>query len=103
MGIRDLVSERLDLVAVSSVYETDPVGGPEQGAYLNAVIVADTTLELLELLANAIDAERAGSRVRAERWGPRSLVVYGLRISDLVTNDPVPTLPHPRAHLRGFV
>ena len=103
LGIRDLVSEGLDLVAVSSVYETDPVGGPEQGAYLNAVIVVDTALEPLEVLAKAFHAEAAQNRVRAERWGPRTLDVDVLSIADLVSDDPVLTLPHPRAHLRGFV
>ena len=103
LGIRDLVSEGVELVAVSSVYETDPVGGPDQGAYLNAVVVVDTTLEPLELLARAFDAEAAQNRVRAERWGPRTLDVDVLSIADLVSDDPVLTLPHPRAHLRAFV
>ena len=102
-GIRDLVSEGVDLVAASSVYETDPVGGPEQGAYLNAVIVVETTLQPLELLARAGQAEAAQRRVRAERWGPRTLDVDVLSIADLVSDDPVLTLPHPRAHQRGFV
>ncbi len=103
LGIRDLVSDGVLLVGVSSVYETDPVGGPEQGAYLNAVIVVETTLEPLELLAKAFHAEAAQHRVRAERWGPRTLDVDVLAISDLVSDDPVLTLPHPRAHVRGFV
>jgi 2-amino-4-hydroxy-6-hydroxymethyldihydropteridine diphosphokinase len=103
LGIRDLVSDGVDLIAVSSVYETDPVGGPDQGAYLNAVIVVETTLEPPELLARAQGAEAAQHRVRAERWGPRTLDVDVLSISDLVSDDPVLTLPHPRAHQRGFV
>jgi 2-amino-4-hydroxy-6-hydroxymethyldihydropteridine diphosphokinase len=103
LGIRDLVSDGVDLLEVSSVYETDPVGGPEQGAYLNAVIVVRTTLDPLELLARAHEAEAAQHRVRAERWGPRTLDVDVLSISDLVSDDPVLTLPHPRAHERAFV
>jgi 2-amino-4-hydroxy-6-hydroxymethyldihydropteridine diphosphokinase len=102
-GIRDLVSEVIELVAVSSVYETDPVGGPKQGAYLNAVIVVETTLEPLELLARAHRAEAAQNRVRVERWGPRTLDVDVLSVAELVSDDPVLTLPHPRAHERGFV
>ena len=67
------------------------------------MIVVDTTLEPLELLARAAGAEAAQDRVRAERWGPRTLDVDVLSIADLVSDDPVLTLPHPRAHLRGFV
>ncbi|WP_304455694.1 2-amino-4-hydroxy-6-hydroxymethyldihydropteridine diphosphokinase [Nocardiopsis sp. YSL2] len=90
-------------VAVSPVYETAPVGGPEQGAYLNAVLVVDTGQDPLELLRRARAAERAFDRVREVRWGPRTLDVDVIAFGDVRSEDPELTLPHPRAHLRAFV
>ncbi|GAT70330.1 2-amino-4-hydroxy-6-hydroxymethyldihydropteridine diphosphokinase [Planomonospora sp. ID91781] len=93
----------LDLVAVSPVYETDPVGGPEQGPYLNAVAVAETSLTPRELLARAQETENAFGRVRTERWGARTLDVDLISVGEVVSGDPELTLPHPRAHERAFV
>ena len=88
---------------VSPVYETAPVGGPAQPEYLNAVLVAATTLSAHAVLQRCQKAESALGRVRTERWGPRTLdvdvIVYGTEVSD----DPELTLPHPRAHERAFV
>jgi 2-amino-4-hydroxy-6-hydroxymethyldihydropteridine diphosphokinase len=90
-------------VAVSPVYQTAPVGGPEQPEYYNAVLIAWTTLSAGTLLDRCHGVEAAFGRVRDEIWGPRTLdldlIVYG----DVVSADPELTLPHPRAHLRGFV
>lgn len=93
----------LDFVAVSPVYETDPVGGPEQGPYLNAVVIADSSLEPRTLLERAESVETAFGRVRAERWGARTLDVDLIMVGDVVSDDPDLTLPHPRAHERAFV
>ncbi|MFE1102953.1 2-amino-4-hydroxy-6-hydroxymethyldihydropteridine diphosphokinase [Nocardiopsis alba] len=90
-------------VALSPVYETAPVGGPEQGAFLNVVLVVDTPGTARGLLERAQDAERAFERVREVRWGPRTLDVDVIAFGDTVDDDPVLTLPHPRAHLRAFV
>lgn len=91
------------LVALAPVYETAPVGGPEQGAYLNTVVVVDTDGTPGELLERAQAAERAFDRVREVRWGPRTLDVDVIAFGDVRSDDPVLTLPHPRAHLRAFV
>ncbi|TAK70172.1 MAG: 2-amino-4-hydroxy-6-hydroxymethyldihydropteridine diphosphokinase [Actinomycetota bacterium] len=91
------------LVAISDVVETDPVGGPAQPAYLNAVVVADVDVAPSALLAIAHSAEQAARRTREVRWGPRTLDVDILAVGDVVSDDPVLTLPHPRAHERGFV
>ncbi|MFI6509588.1 2-amino-4-hydroxy-6-hydroxymethyldihydropteridine diphosphokinase [Streptosporangium sp. NPDC050855] len=93
----------LTFVAVSPVYETDPVGGPEQGAYLNAVVIADSGLEPRSLLDRAQSVENAFGRVRVERWGARTLDVDLITVGDVVMDDPDLTLPHPRAHERAFV
>jgi 2-amino-4-hydroxy-6-hydroxymethyldihydropteridine diphosphokinase len=90
-------------VQVSPVYETAPFGGPAQPEYLNAVLVAATTLSARAVLDRCQEAENALGRVRTERWGPRTLdvdvIVYGTEVSD----DPELTLPHPRAYERAFV
>ncbi|MFF3441624.1 2-amino-4-hydroxy-6-hydroxymethyldihydropteridine diphosphokinase [Streptosporangium sp. NPDC002721] len=93
----------LTFVAVSPVYETDPVGGPEQGAYLNAVVIAESALEPRELLDRAQGVENAFGRVRVERWGARTLDVDLITVGDVAMDDPDLTLPHPRAHERAFV
>ncbi len=93
----------VDLVAVSRVYETAPVGGPPQDAYLNAVVALDTALEPHTLLALAQRIERDAHRVRIERWGPRTLDVDVLMYDEVRMDDPDLTLPHPRMRERGFV
>ncbi|MEV4181359.1 2-amino-4-hydroxy-6-hydroxymethyldihydropteridine diphosphokinase [Streptosporangium canum] len=93
----------LEFVAVSPVYETDPFGGPEQGPYLNAVVIAQSILEPRALLDRAQGVENAFGRVRGERWGARTLDVDLITVGDVVSDDPELTLPHPRAHERAFV
>jgi 2-amino-4-hydroxy-6-hydroxymethyldihydropteridine diphosphokinase len=93
----------LALVALSPVYETVPVGGPPQPEYLNAVLIADTTLPPADLLRRGQAAEAAFGRVRQEVWGPRTLDVDVIVYGDVVSDDPELTLPHPRARERAFV
>ena len=91
------------VAAVSRVYETAPVGGPPQDAYLNAVVAVDTELAPDVLLALAQQMERAAARVRGARWGPRTLDVDILLYGDLRIDTPELTVPHPRMWERGFV
>lgn len=93
----------LSLGAVSAVYRTAPVGGPEQPDYLNAVVVGETTLDPLALLTATQGVERAHHRVRDVRWGPRTLDVDVLALGDEVVDEPTLQVPHPRAHERAFV
>jgi 2-amino-4-hydroxy-6-hydroxymethyldihydropteridine diphosphokinase len=90
-------------VAVSSVYETDPVGGPEQGPYLNAVLVVETSLQPRMLLERALAVEDAFGRVRDVPLGPRTLDVDLLAVGTTSLDDPDLQLPHPRLHERAFV
>jgi 2-amino-4-hydroxy-6-hydroxymethyldihydropteridine diphosphokinase len=96
-------TEGIEVVAWSSVYETDPVGGPVQDDYLNAVVEVDTTLTPHELLAVCGRLERAAHRVRLERWGPRTLDVDVLLAGDLVVATDDLEVPHPRMWERTFV
>lgn len=98
----DRLARAVDRVRVSPVYETEPVGGPPQGAYLNAVLTGVAGAEV-DLLAVALDAERAAGRIRTVRWGPRTLDVDVVAVDGLVRPGPDLILPHPRAHLRAFV
>lgn len=93
----------LRLGAVSAVYRTAPVGGPEQPDYLNAVVVGETTLDPLALLTATQGVERAHHRVRDVRWGPRTLDVDVIALGDEVVDEPTLQVPHPRAHERAFV
>ena len=91
------------VVAASPVYETAPVGGPRQPDYLNAVLLAQTTLAPRDLLAELHTVEAAFDRVRLIRWGPRTLDIDIITYEGRLSDDPELTLPHPRAHERAFV
>jgi 2-amino-4-hydroxy-6-hydroxymethyldihydropteridine diphosphokinase len=93
----------LEFVAMSPVYETAPVGGPEQPDFLNIVVIADTRLTPETLLERVLSIEDAMDRVRTARWGPRTLDIDIVRFGDVASADPALTLPHPRAHERAFV
>lgn len=93
----------LRVVGVSPVYETDPVGGPDQPDYLNAVVVAEGRLSARTLLERAQAVENAFGRVREERWGPRTLDVDVVAVGDLEVREPDLEVPHPRAVERAFV
>jgi 2-amino-4-hydroxy-6-hydroxymethyldihydropteridine diphosphokinase len=96
-------ADGVDVVEVSRVYETEPIGGPPQDPYLNAVLAIETELDPYALLALAQQIERDAQRVRAERWGPRTLDIDVLLYDDVRLDDPDLTLPHPRIWERGFV
>jgi 2-amino-4-hydroxy-6-hydroxymethyldihydropteridine diphosphokinase len=89
--------------SVSPVFETEPVGGPEQGAYLNAVAVVKTILSPEQFLAATQAIELEQNRERNERWGPRTLDIDLLAMDNEVRSTPELELPHPRAHERTFV
>jgi 2-amino-4-hydroxy-6-hydroxymethyldihydropteridine diphosphokinase len=94
---------QVEISAVSRVYETDPVGGPVQDDYLNAVVEIRTTLAPEDLLDLAQLLEAVAQRARKERWGPRTLDVDILLYDDLQQDDERLTIPHPRMSERGFV
>lgn len=103
--LRDAVASLGPMVRrVSPVYETEPVGGPPgQGPYLNIVVEIDTDLTPRELLAVCHRLEAAAGRVRAERWGPRTLDVDILLIDGVTVDEADLIVPHPRMWERRFV
>lgn len=105
-SVLDALGDRVR--AVSPVYQTAPWGGVEQGTFLNAVVIAeDPELDGPGWLELANQAERAADRVRDRKWGPRTLDVDLVSVSDgaikVLSRSEELTLPHPLAHLRAFV
>jgi 2-amino-4-hydroxy-6-hydroxymethyldihydropteridine diphosphokinase len=101
--ISEAIDSLVGVVAVSPVYETDPVGGPAQEPFLNVVVELETALTPRELLGIAHRLESAAGRVRAEHWGPRTLDVDILLVGDLEVDEPDLVVPHPRMWDRRFV
>jgi 2-amino-4-hydroxy-6-hydroxymethyldihydropteridine diphosphokinase len=103
--LRDAVDSLgpVGLLAVSPVYETEPVGGPEQGPFLNLVVELDTDRSPHDLLGVCLRLESAAGRVREAHWGPRTLDVDVLWIDGVTVDDPDLVVPHPRLWERRFV
>jgi 2-amino-4-hydroxy-6-hydroxymethyldihydropteridine diphosphokinase len=101
--VEGLAGRGLRITARSSVYETEPVGGPAQGSYLNAVVQAETEMDARGVLASCLDVERDVGRVRGLRNAPRTLDLDLLLYGDLVVHTRGLTVPHPRMHERRFV
>ncbi|MDI3508134.1 MAG: 2-amino-4-hydroxy-6-hydroxymethyldihydropteridine diphosphokinase [Clostridiales bacterium] len=95
--------EAIKIVKVSSTYNTAPVGYTDQVDFLNAAVAIDTTLSPRELLAACLDIEQRLGRVRTIRWGPRTIDIDIIFYDDLIIDDGILTVPHPRMHERGFV
>lgn len=90
--------------AISPVYETDPVGGPDdQGPYLNLVVELETRMNPFELLECCRRIEQGAGRERKVRWGPRTLDVDVLLYDDVSIGSEELTIPHPRMWERRFV
>jgi 2-amino-4-hydroxy-6-hydroxymethyldihydropteridine diphosphokinase len=103
-SLRQAVSSLPDVVAVSPVYETEPVGGPPgQRPYLNLVVELATERTPRELLELGGRLEVAAGRVRAERWGPRPLDVDVLLVGGQTVDETDLVVPHPRMWDRRFV
>lgn len=98
-----LLGEATHLIAVSSFYSTQPVGGPPQPDYVNAVCIIDSELPALELLHLLQGIEKSMGRVRPEHWGPRIIDLDLISYGAILHKDEELTLPHPYAHERRFV
>ncbi len=118
LGLGSNVGERLDHLqaavdrlhadrgirvdAVSSVYESAPVGGPDQGPYLNIAVRVATRHGARALLASCQAVEAAGGRERTVRWGPRTIDVDILLYDGRVVRSRRLQVPHPRLTERAF-
>lgn len=97
------LSEVIRVDAISTFIETDPVGGPEQPDYLNAVLIGDCNRQPEELLQLLLQIESRLGRVRDVKWGPRTLDLDLIVAGDLFIDSEELQIPHPRAHERAFV
>ena len=92
------------LVAVSSLYASDPLGPADQPRYNNAVAALDTSLSPLQMLDALQAIEQAQGRERkTERWGPRTLDLDILLFGERLLDEPRLTIPHYHLHARAFV
>ncbi len=101
----ELLAERpgVEVVAVSSFRETDPVGYLDQPRFLNGAAALDTSLDPHALLAVLLEVERELGRTReGPRFGPRTVDLDLLLVNGVVLDEPELTLPHPRLHERAF-
>ena len=99
----ELLKQATDVTAISSLYETAPVGGPEQDNYINAVVTLESDLPAADLLSLLHGIEKSMGRVRDERWGPRVIDLDLIQYGALLSKSEELILPHPRAHERRFV
>jgi len=95
--------EQINVEAVSSVYETGPVGVLDQPDFLNAVVQVETSLTAQALLDALLETELFFGRKRLKKWGPRILDLDVLLFGEAVIDEPGLTVPHPYLHVRGFV
>ena len=93
----------IEITHLSTNHETNPVGGPEQPKYLNAILIAETQLDPQELLISMLEIENKLGRKREIHWGPRTIDLDLIVVGDEVVVSDVLVLPHPRAHERKFV
>ena len=92
-----------DVIHISSLYETEPVGKEDQPDFINGVVELDTDLSPHELLAKINSIEDKLGRVRKEKWGPRIIDLDIIFFDDVILEDKDLKIPHPMAHLRRFV
>jgi 2-amino-4-hydroxy-6-hydroxymethyldihydropteridine diphosphokinase len=100
-AVRGLKARGIDVVAASSVYETDPVG-PPQPDYLNAAVAVSSDLPATELVAVLKQVEADIGREQTERWGPRIIDLDLLLYGDQTVGEPGVTVPHPELTNRAF-
>jgi 2-amino-4-hydroxy-6-hydroxymethyldihydropteridine diphosphokinase len=98
-----LLKESTDVLAVSSLYVTKPVGGPEQPDYINAVCTLESDLPAADLLSLLHGIEKTLGRERHEHWGPRTIDLDLIQYGNILSSAAELELPHPRAHERRFV
>jgi 2-amino-4-hydroxy-6-hydroxymethyldihydropteridine diphosphokinase len=99
----ELLKQASNVTAVSSMYETAPVGGPEQDNYINAVLELESELPAADLLSLLHGIEKSMGRVRDVHWGPRVIDLDLIQYGTLLSKSEELTLPHPRAHERRVV
>jgi len=94
---------KCEILAISSVYETSPVGVGSQPDFLNCVCLVSTTLDAYKILKKLLEIEKSHGRVRSSNISPRTLDLDILLCGELTVNEPGLVVPHPRIFERAFV
>jgi 2-amino-4-hydroxy-6-hydroxymethyldihydropteridine diphosphokinase len=102
-GAIEKIKKFIKVDKISTFHDTDPVGGPEQPNFLNAVLIGETNLDPHEILIRCLEVENEFGRTREVHWGPRTLDIDLISVGESVINSETLTLPHPLAHERKFV
>jgi 2-amino-4-hydroxy-6-hydroxymethyldihydropteridine diphosphokinase len=97
------ISDFANIVSVSSVYKTEPVGNEDQPDFINCAAEIETVLPPLELLERLHSVEDKLERLRGEKWGPRTIDIDIIFYDDLIIDTDELTIPHLSAHTRRFV
>lgn len=97
------MQEKIEILIISSLYQTEPVGYLEQGPFLNAVLKGLTSLHPLELLSFLQEIEKQLYRTKEIRWGPRTIDLDILLYGERVFQSQELIIPHPRMEERPFV
>jgi 2-amino-4-hydroxy-6-hydroxymethyldihydropteridine diphosphokinase len=98
-----MLREATDVIALSSISTTEPLGGPVQPNYLNAICITESELPAADLLALLHGIEKTLGREHVERWGPRTIDLDLIQYGTILSSAQELELPHPRAHERKFV
>ncbi len=99
----EAMKRHLSISRVSTLIETAPVGGPEQGKYLNGVLIGDSSETAAELMEHLLAIESSLGRVRSVPNAPRTIDLDLIDYEGIIVDSPSLQLPHPRAHERAFV
>ena len=96
-------TEGIEVKKISNIYETEPVGGPKQGEYLNGVMEIETWLKPRELITELQKIEKQLGRIRSVKNAPRTIDLDILLYGDEKIDEPGLKVPHPRMYEREFV
>ena len=99
----EAMAEFSNVVKVSSLYETEPVGNENQPDFINLAVEISTDLSPHELLKHLNEIEGRLGRIRSEKWGPRTIDLDIIFYGEVILNDNDLIIPHPEAHERQFV
>lgn len=99
----EILSDKIEILKTSKIYETKPVGVENQPDFLNMAVMGQTVLDYLSLFEFVKDVEKQVGRVYRYRWGPREIDIDILFFNDLIYKSQDLEIPHPRLHEREFV
>ncbi|ABS35268.1 2-amino-4-hydroxy-6-hydroxymethyldihydropteridine diphosphokinase [Clostridium botulinum] len=98
------IEERgMEIIKVSSIYETEPYGVLDQDSFLNGVVKIETNLTPEDLIGELLNIEKQLNRVRERRWGPRTIDLDIIFYDDLIINEKDLVIPHKDMENREFV